>query len=281
MNLGIGLGGLAGGLIASVAQPSSFTVLFLVDAATFLAYVGVLAFDPRSRASPRTERRRTRRRTARSLRDRVVRRALGAQLPLRRRRLLAVQPRAAVRARPGAPERAADRRRSSSSTPRVIVIAQLPISRAIEGRRRMRALALMPALWIVAWLLRRRRRATGSTATAAFVVIDGRARDLRRRRVLPRPGAPGARRRDRPRPPARALLRRALALVGPRRHRRAGGRRLHARVGAVRALAARCRACASSPRSARSHSSGACRSGIRRIPHAEVEPPVLDVATVG
>src|SRR3954468_15673474 len=48
MNLGIGLGGLAGGLIASVAHPASFTVLFVVDAATFLAYVGVLAFiqDP-------------------------------------------------------------------------------------------------------------------------------------------------------------------------------------------------------------------------------------------
>src|SRR5207237_6944363 len=35
----------------------------------------------------------------------------------------------------------------------VIVIVQLPISRALEGRRRLRALALMPALWIVAWLL--------------------------------------------------------------------------------------------------------------------------------
>src|SRR5436190_13467575 len=43
MNLGIGLGGLAGGLIASVAQPSSFTFLFLVHAVTFPAYVGVLA----------------------------------------------------------------------------------------------------------------------------------------------------------------------------------------------------------------------------------------------
>ena len=48
MNLGIGLGGLTGGLIASVSHPGSFTVLFLVDAATFLAYVGVLALihDP-------------------------------------------------------------------------------------------------------------------------------------------------------------------------------------------------------------------------------------------
>jgi MFS family permease len=43
MNLGIGLGGLTGGLIATVARPGSFTTLFLVDAATFLAYVAVLA----------------------------------------------------------------------------------------------------------------------------------------------------------------------------------------------------------------------------------------------
>jgi MFS family permease len=35
----------------------------------------------------------------------------------------------------------------------VIVLAQLPLSRWIEGKRRMRALALMPALWAVAWLL--------------------------------------------------------------------------------------------------------------------------------
>ena len=48
MNLGIGVGGLMGGLIASVAHPTTFTVLFVVDAATFLAYLAVLAFihDP-------------------------------------------------------------------------------------------------------------------------------------------------------------------------------------------------------------------------------------------
>ena len=52
----------------------------------------------------------------------------------------------------------------------LIVIVQLPISRAIEGRRRMRALALMPALWVVAWLL---VDAGGYwfDATAAFVVF--------------------------------------------------------------------------------------------------------------
>ena len=48
MNLGIGLGGLAAGLIARVDDPTTFTVLFVLDALTFLAYLGVLAFirDP-------------------------------------------------------------------------------------------------------------------------------------------------------------------------------------------------------------------------------------------
>ena len=46
MNLGIGLGGLAAGLIAVVGNPMTFTVLFVLDALTFLAYVGVLAFVP-------------------------------------------------------------------------------------------------------------------------------------------------------------------------------------------------------------------------------------------
>ena len=38
MNLGIGLGGLAGGLIASTDSVTSFRALFLIDAATFVAY---------------------------------------------------------------------------------------------------------------------------------------------------------------------------------------------------------------------------------------------------
>ena len=63
MNLGIGLGGLAAGLIAVVGDPTTFTVLFVLDALTFLAYVGVLAFvhDPgvpktRSETCPRPTR---------------------------------------------------------------------------------------------------------------------------------------------------------------------------------------------------------------------------------
>jgi predicted MFS family arabinose efflux permease len=48
-NLGIGLGGLAGGLIATTSNPTTFTILFLVDAVTFLAFVAVLTLieEPR------------------------------------------------------------------------------------------------------------------------------------------------------------------------------------------------------------------------------------------
>jgi MFS family permease len=47
MNLGIGLGGLVGGLIATTSDPSSFTTLFVLDTATFLVFaVVLLAFVP-------------------------------------------------------------------------------------------------------------------------------------------------------------------------------------------------------------------------------------------
>jgi predicted MFS family arabinose efflux permease len=42
MNLGIGLGGVVGGLIATTADPGSFTRMFLLDAATFLVFAVIL-----------------------------------------------------------------------------------------------------------------------------------------------------------------------------------------------------------------------------------------------
>jgi MFS family permease len=167
MNLGIGLGGLTGGVIASVSQPSSFTVLFLLDAATFLAYVAVLTLisDPGgggTEADGATSYRAV-------IRDRLFLRLwilnflfVGAGYSL----INLVPPFASDQA--GVSERQIGVFFFVNTL--VIVIAQLPISRAIEGRRRMRALALMPALWIVAWLLLD-AGAYWFDATAAFVLI--------------------------------------------------------------------------------------------------------------
>ncbi len=54
MNLGVGLGALTGGLIATTSSPETFVVLFLLDAATFLVYAFVmyaLVPEPDLRAS--------------------------------------------------------------------------------------------------------------------------------------------------------------------------------------------------------------------------------------
>jgi MFS family permease len=168
MNLGIGLGGVAGGLIASVSQPSSFTVLFILDAATFLAYVAVLGLihDPGVEPGEHGDERAS---YGAVLRDRLF-------VGLWTLNFLFVA--AGYSLFNLVPPFARDHAHVTEGqiglffffNTVLIVVLQLPISRAIEGRRRMRALALMPASWVVAWLL---LDAGGYwlDATAAFVVI--------------------------------------------------------------------------------------------------------------
>ncbi len=168
MNLGIGLGGLSGGLIAGVSRPGSFTVLFLVDAATFLAYVGVLALihDPGVTAEEAEGGRSSYRAV---LRDRLFIGlwTLNFLFVAAGYSLFNLVP-------PFARDHAHVTERQIGVfffvNTALIVIVQLPISRLIEGRRRIRALALMPALWIVSWLLLD-AGAYWLDATAAFVVI--------------------------------------------------------------------------------------------------------------
>jgi MFS family permease len=150
MNLGVGLGGLAGGFIANVQSPTSFTVLFVLDGLTFLAYVVVLALvrDPGTRPLGEGE-------TAGSygevLRDRLFLGLwtlnflfVGAGYAL----LNLLPP--FVRDHSHITEREIGFIFFFNTI--TIVLAQLPLSRWIEGRRRLRALALMPLLWAVAWL---------------------------------------------------------------------------------------------------------------------------------
>ena len=168
MNLGIGLGGLAAGWIAKVHEPRTFTILFVLDAVTFLAYVGVLAFvrDPGvatrdEGAAPASYRAVIRHKTFLGL---WTLNFLFVAAGYSMFNLLPVF----ARDQSHLSERQIGAIFFVNTV--VIVVTQLPISKWIEGRRRMRALALMPLLWAVAWLV---VDAGGYwlTAGAAFVMI--------------------------------------------------------------------------------------------------------------
>src|SRR5512133_444508 len=168
MNLGIGLGGLAAGSIALVDDPTTFTVLFILDALTFLAYVVVLAFirDP---GVPTSEAGDAPASYAPVLRHKTFLGlwTLNFLFVAAGYSLFNLLP-AFARDQAGLSERQIGAIFFVNTI--AIVLAQLPLSRWIEGRRRMRALALMPMLWAAAWLL---VDAGGYwfAATTAFLVI--------------------------------------------------------------------------------------------------------------
>jgi MFS family permease len=169
MNLGVGLGGITGGLIASVESPTTFTVLFIADGLTFLGYVVVLSFvrDPGVAPLQAGERAGT---YAQVLRDRLFLGlwTLNFLFVAAGYSLLNLLP-PFVRDHGHVSERQIGAIFFFNTI--AIVLAQLPLSRWIEGRRRLRALALMPALWAVAWL---GVDASGYwlEATAAFVAVS-------------------------------------------------------------------------------------------------------------
>ena len=150
MNLGIGLGGVVGGLIATVDDPSSFTVLFLVDAATFIAYIGALAFVP-DPGVPQEEA------ATPSSYAPILRHKTFVGLWLLNFTFVAagismlnlVPP--FVRDHAGMTERQIGAFFFVNTI--VIVIVQLPLVRWLEGRRRLRAITLMPLLFAAAWLI--------------------------------------------------------------------------------------------------------------------------------
>jgi predicted MFS family arabinose efflux permease len=150
-NLGIGLGGVTGGLIATTSNDTSFTVLFLVDAATFLAFVAALAFVP---TPPRA--------------DEAEGELEGRYRDVFRNRVfLAVIALNAVFVAGGyaqfellpvfAKNHAAVTERGIGLiffvNTSAIVVAQLPVAKLLEGRSRMKAYAALGAVWATAWLL--------------------------------------------------------------------------------------------------------------------------------
>ena len=150
MNLGFGLGGLFGGLVATTSEPSTFTIIFLVDAATFVVYLGALALVPEPRRAESGER--------------VPGRWLDV---VRNRTFMAIVALNFVFITAGMVQLdvfPVYAKNEASVTERmigvvffvntlVVFLAQLPITKLLEGRRRMPAYALLGAVSAAAWLL--------------------------------------------------------------------------------------------------------------------------------
>jgi len=174
LNFGLGLGGLVGGLIASTSDPSSFTVLFLVDAATYVGMVFVLPFV----SEPQLEE---------ALDETFeAERGAGYRAVVRDRALLSLLALNVVFISAGyapfelLPVFAKNHNGVSESWIGVIfffntmalVVAQLPVARFAEGRSRMKVLAVMPASFAVCWLVVLLGGATldGTEAAVVFVL---------------------------------------------------------------------------------------------------------------
>jgi MFS family permease len=147
MNLGIGLGGVAGGFIAT----ESFRALFLLDALTFVAYAGVLTLfvhDP-GRQEPRPERSGSYRTVFRHKIFMALMAAnalyIGAGIAQ-----LEILP-AFAKNEAGVSERGIGWLFLINTM--VVVLFQLPTTKLIEGRRRVPFLALVGVVSATAWLL--------------------------------------------------------------------------------------------------------------------------------
>jgi MFS family permease len=171
-NLGFGIGGIAGGLIASSSSVWSFRTLFLVDGATFVAYLlVVLARVPEPAGA--------RERAARGgtyldvVRHRVFMAVIAVNCLLitagfATLELLPVY----VKNHAGVSERGVGLIFFANTL--VIVVAQLPIARLAEGRRRMPLFLVLAAIWATALALTPVIAAwAGSAATGLLCVSLG------------------------------------------------------------------------------------------------------------
>ena len=172
-NLGIGLGGVAGGLIATTAHPGTYTALFLLDAVTFVLYLATLVVVPAP--SRRVDEPRERRGYSVVLRDRVLVAFLLLDTLLVATGFAFSMDLLPVFAKnhAGVDEQGIGLIFLANTL--VIVVVQLPISQWLEGRRRMAAYALEAALWTGSWLI---VLAAGiwlkaTPATVAFAVAIG------------------------------------------------------------------------------------------------------------
>jgi MFS family permease len=149
-NLGLGLGAVVGGVAIAGAGGHTFTILFLIDAATFLVFAAAGLAVPPSRPESHGE-------APGRYRDVLADRTFLAFVLLNTvfvgvgyAQLEAAVP---IFAKHHAGLNEAAIGSVFLANVLTVVVAQLPAVRLIEGRRRMRLLAVMACLWALSWVL--------------------------------------------------------------------------------------------------------------------------------
>jgi MFS family permease len=175
MNAGLGVGGVVSALLVDMSDPASFQRIYLVDALSYVAYIGVVLSLPRGTGALSIEDA-----------DEVVGPQPGWGAVLRDRALLRVvltsmvvitfgyaQFEAGFAAYTvgvaGIPANALGWAFGANTAS--IVIAQLFALRLIEGRSRTRMLALCAAIWSVSWAVIAMSDAVSGAAAVTLVVV--------------------------------------------------------------------------------------------------------------
>lgn len=152
MNLGIGLGGLVGGLIARSSDPSSFTLLFIIDAVTFLLFALILTRVPKPALEvvPAHE---PRHGYGAVFRDRPFRSFILLNTIFIAASIALFSELFPVFAKNEASVSERGIGLIFFLNTFLIVLVQLPTAKFQEGKRRMSALAIMAVLFAVTWVL--------------------------------------------------------------------------------------------------------------------------------
>lgn len=175
MNAGLGVGGVVSALLVDMSDPGSFQRIYLVDALSYVAYIGVVLSLPRGTGA-----------LSREDADEVVGPQPGWGAVLRDRALLRVvltsmvvvtfgyaQFEAGFAAYTvgvaGIPANALGWAFGANTAS--IVVAQLFALRLIEGRSRTRMLALCAAIWSVSWAVIALSDAVSGAAAVTLVVV--------------------------------------------------------------------------------------------------------------
>ena len=177
MNLGIGLGALVGGVIASADSPHSFTALFALDGVTFLAFAVLLRRVPSPPPAGGEDAH-----AARSgggfgsvLRHRPFMAFMGLNTIVIAASIAPFSELFPVFARGEAGVSEGGIGLIFFLNTFAVVVMQLPVARLVEGHRRMLALSAMGVLFAVTWLvvLAGGLWFEGAAATAVFALAFG------------------------------------------------------------------------------------------------------------